>query len=122
MLLALASAVFLGSEFLGTRYHILPSQISDFSFVASYDSQGHGGVIRPRLHTEVSCNQSQSQNHITTDGQSVSLGVEPPSGAHDQIFIAVWQLQSCYCGAASLTRGRVCLLSESLPVLVSHLL
>jgi hypothetical protein len=30
-----------------------------------------------------------SQSHTVTDGQSVSLGVEPPSGAHDQIFIAV---------------------------------
>jgi hypothetical protein len=32
MLLALASAVFLGSEFLGTRDHILLSQIWDFPF------------------------------------------------------------------------------------------
>jgi hypothetical protein len=40
-----------------------------------------------------------------TVSQSVSLGVEPPPGAHDQIFIAVWQLQSCYCVAPSLTRG-----------------
>jgi hypothetical protein len=29
----------------------LLSQIWDFLFVASYDSQGHGGDIRPRLHT-----------------------------------------------------------------------
>jgi hypothetical protein len=33
-----------------------------------------------------------------------------PSGAHDQIFISVWQLRSCFRGAPSLTRGRVCLL------------
>jgi hypothetical protein len=37
--------------------------------------------------------QSRNQSHIATDGesvsQSVSLGAEPPSGAHDQIFIAV---------------------------------
>jgi hypothetical protein len=51
MLLALASIFFLGSESLGTRDHILLSQIWDFPFVASYDSQGHGGGIRPRLHT-----------------------------------------------------------------------
>jgi hypothetical protein len=51
MLLALASAVFLWSEYLGTRDNILLSQVWDFSFVASYDSQGHGGSIRPRLHT-----------------------------------------------------------------------
>jgi hypothetical protein len=51
MLLALARAVFLGSESLGTRDHILPYQIETSFFVASYDSQGHGGGIRPRLHT-----------------------------------------------------------------------
>jgi hypothetical protein len=37
-----------------------------------------------------------------TVSQSVSLG--------DRILIAVWQLRSCFCGAPSLTRGRVCLL------------
>jgi hypothetical protein len=62
-------------------------------FVASYDSQGHGGGIQPRLHTVLLGLSGQSQNHIVTDGhsvsQSVSLRVEPPSGAHDQIFIAV---------------------------------
>jgi hypothetical protein len=51
MLLALGSTVILGSESRGTRYHILLSQIRDFPFVASYDSQGYGGGIRPRLHT-----------------------------------------------------------------------
>jgi hypothetical protein len=29
---------------------------------------------------------------------------------NDQILITVWQLRSCFCGAPSLTRGRVCLL------------
>jgi hypothetical protein len=53
----------------------------------------------------------QSQSHIATDGQSVSKSLcRAPSGAHDQIFITVWQLRSCFCGAPSLTRGRVCLL------------
>jgi hypothetical protein len=32
------------------------------------------------------------------------------SGAHDHIFFTVWQLRSCFCGAPSLMRGRVCLL------------
>jgi hypothetical protein len=36
--------------------------------VAPYDSQGYGGGIRPRLHTD-----SQSQSYVTTDGQSASL-------------------------------------------------
>jgi hypothetical protein len=50
MLLALASVVFLRFESFGTRDHILLSQIWDFLFLASYDSQGHGGGIRHRLH------------------------------------------------------------------------
>jgi hypothetical protein len=44
--------------------------------------------------------QSKSQLRLTVS-QSVSLGVEPRY---------VWQLRSCYCGAPSLTRGRVYLL------------
>jgi hypothetical protein len=35
------------------REHILLSQIRDFLFVASYDSQGYGGGIRPLLHTGI---------------------------------------------------------------------
>jgi hypothetical protein len=54
LLLALASAVILGSESRGARDHILLPQIRDFLFVASYDSQGYGGGIRPRLHTGLS--------------------------------------------------------------------
>jgi hypothetical protein len=54
MLLALASAVFLGSESLGTRDHILLSRFETSLFVASYDSQGHGGGIRPSLHAGIS--------------------------------------------------------------------
>jgi hypothetical protein len=53
---------------------------------------------------------SQSQSHVATDGQSVSKPrCGAPSGAHDQIFITAWQLRSWFCGAPSLTRGRVCL-------------
>jgi hypothetical protein len=44
-LLALVSAVILGFESPGIHGHILLSQIRDFFFVASYDSQGYGGVI-----------------------------------------------------------------------------
>jgi hypothetical protein len=80
LLLGLASAVTLWSESLGTRDHILLSQIRDSPnlegqvpvfisprkrvvqlypqalgslFVASYDSQGYDGGIRPRLHTGI---------------------------------------------------------------------
>jgi hypothetical protein len=79
-LLALASAVILGSESLGTRDHILLSQIWDFLFGTSY-SPPHGFF--------------QSLSHIATDGQSVTKSWCPaPFGAYDQIFSTVWQLRS----------------------------
>jgi hypothetical protein len=53
MLLAFANIVFLGSESLGTRDHILLSQIWDFPFRRLYDSRGHGGGIQTHLHTGV---------------------------------------------------------------------
>jgi hypothetical protein len=45
-LVALASAVILGSESPGTRDLILLSQIRDFILDSSYNSQGYGGGIR----------------------------------------------------------------------------
>jgi hypothetical protein len=57
-------------------------------YVASYDSQGHGGGIRPRLHTGFSFSESESESDVTTDSQSASLSWnKAPSGAYDQIFI-----------------------------------
>jgi hypothetical protein len=51
---------------------------------------------------------SQSQSYIATDGRSISKSwCRAPSGTHDKTFIIVWQLRSCFCGAPSLTRGRV---------------
>jgi hypothetical protein len=59
------------------------------------------------LNTTACQCQSQSHSHIATDGRSVSKSwCRAPFGAHDQIFITVWQLR--FCGAPSLTRGRVC--------------
>jgi hypothetical protein len=62
-----------------------------------------------RISLETELLSSQSQSHIATDGEPVSKSwCRAPSGAYDQILITVWQLQSCFCGAPSLTRGRVC--------------
>jgi hypothetical protein len=43
-----------------------------------------------------------------TVSQPVCLGIKHPSETYDQIFITVRQLLVCWCGALSLTRGRVC--------------
>jgi hypothetical protein len=42
--------------------------------------------------------------------QSANPGIKHPFGAYDQIFITVWQLWFCFCGASSLMGGQVCLL------------
>jgi hypothetical protein len=61
--------------------------------------------------TTVPYYSSQSQSYIATDGQSISKSWRrAPSGDHDQIFITLWQLRSCFCGSPSLTRGRFCIL------------
>jgi hypothetical protein len=53
--------------------------------------------------------ESEPESYITTDGRRpVCFGINHSSGAYDQIFITVRQLQVCWRGALSLTRGRVC--------------
>jgi hypothetical protein len=54
-----------------------------------------------------------------TISRLVCLGIKHPSGSQDQIFITVKQLQACWCGAPSLTRGQVCLLPDSQSAIVS---
>jgi hypothetical protein len=52
--------------------------------------------------------QSQSQSHITTDGQSVSMSwCRAQSGTFEQNFFSSKLLYSLF-GAPSLTRGRGC--------------
>jgi hypothetical protein len=59
--------------------------------------------------SEDSLMKSKSKSHAT-DGQSISKSYcRAPPGAHGQIFITLWQLRSCFCGAPFLTRGQVCL-------------
>jgi hypothetical protein len=61
------------------------------------------------LWLESPSSQCKSQSHFTTYGQSlVCLGIKHPSGTYDKIFITLRQLLVCWCGALSLTRGRVC--------------
>jgi hypothetical protein len=58
-------------------------------FVASYDSQGYGGGIRPRLHTGLT-NYVKVKVKVTLRlavyRQSVHIGVKPLE-THDQTFL-----------------------------------
>jgi hypothetical protein len=113
LLLVLASAVILRSDYRGTRDHILLSQIRDFPnleaqvpvfispknrvaqlypqalgslFVASYDSQGYGGGIRPRLHTGVKQSRSgryeEEKNLVYLPAIEPQLLGHPAPGLH----------------------------------------
>jgi hypothetical protein len=56
-------------------------------------------------------NWSESQSYVTIDGQSASLSwCQAPILDLRPDFFFVWQLRVCWCGAPSLTRGRVYLL------------
>jgi hypothetical protein len=88
-------------------------------FVASYDSQGYGGGIRPRLYTEY-VYLSKSKSKLCYDRRPVgqSLLVSSTQLGLMTIFLFVRQLRVCWCGALSLTREQVCR-SQLLPVLAS---
>jgi hypothetical protein len=83
-----------------TMFHCLRSKTS--LFVASYDSQGYGGGIRPRLDTG-----RLSLMLRPMVSRPVCHGIKHPSRAYDQSFINVWQLR-VLMWALSLTRRRVC--------------
>jgi hypothetical protein len=91
-------------------FHTLPNHAKSFPGRSVFTSSClflyslNGGSFPMRIQS-----QSQSQSHIVTDGQSLSKSwCRAPIWAHDQIFFTVWHLPSCFCGAPSLTRGRVC--------------
>jgi hypothetical protein len=84
MLLALASAVFVGSDSFGLDYFYC-LRLETSLFVASYDSQGHGGGSRPRLHTGME--PSVTPNHTLT-GYSLSTNSYKPSVGQRKTNIA----------------------------------
>jgi hypothetical protein len=74
----------------GTRNHILRFETS--LFVASYDSQGGGGGVRPRLHTGV------------TDGQSIPSQFQLPYSLISSRHGPRRETQSLYCCMAQTTQ------------------
>jgi hypothetical protein len=87
MLLALPSVVFLGSESLSTVTIFYCLRFETSLFVASFDSQGHGGGIRTRLHTGKKFVKVKVKVtlRLAVYRQSICLGVKPLE-THDQNF------------------------------------
>jgi hypothetical protein len=86
-----------------------PADVSKLNCLSvSISSQSSSAeVSRDSLNSPL----SPSQSHNAIDSQSDSKSSCPaPSGAHDQIFISIWQLRYCFCREPSLTIERVCLL------------
>jgi hypothetical protein len=74
-------------------------------------------VLPPVFNCPLPNTQSQSQSYITTDSQSVSVGVEPNLGLLTRdltslffffVCVCFWKLLPCHLGAL---RGRICHLS-----------
>jgi hypothetical protein len=111
----------------GPRIYIPQEQVSPVipqalgsDFVASYDSQGYGGGTRTGLYTGLL--ELLKVTLRLTVGQSVCLSwCRAPFWDHDQVLVPVWQLLTCQYGAPSLTRGRVCRLSEAQSAVISQL-
>jgi hypothetical protein len=91
--LALASAVFLGPSPLGLATVFCCLRFETSLFVASYDSQGHGGGIRPRLHMGASlslCSTRDCRNlpsQIELRGLNSRHRVEGYSLQRERVFI-----------------------------------
>jgi hypothetical protein len=62
----------------------------------------------------IDCRRCLSLILRPTVSRPVCLGIKHPSGAYDQSFTTVRQLPVCWCGALSLTIGRVCRLQSLL--------
>jgi hypothetical protein len=125
---SIGQSVFVSSTHLGpkTRFLIMPESCGFvdmerplwredgcvvYNFCWPSPEQSFSDPSRAGPITIFYCLRTQSQSHIATDGQSISKSwCRAPSGAHAQIFITPPLLRSCFCGALSLTRGRVCLL------------
>jgi hypothetical protein len=94
VLLALANAVILGSSPLGlaTVFYCLRFETS--LFVASYDSQGHGGGIWPRLHS--SCSSLYSLGTDRTENTSPNSSIVASHSCHmDHVENTALQLLHC---------------------------
>jgi hypothetical protein len=96
---SLTSYYILFSTYVGTQNR----HIGDFSS----GSLPAEGVAHPSrcFSQSLAAEDVASQSHVTADGQSVCLSVEP------QIVVIVRQLWFCRYGVPYLTRGRVCHLS-----------
>jgi hypothetical protein len=110
LLLALLSTVILGPSSVGLAAIFYCLRFDTSLFVASYDTQGYSGNIRPHLHKGRTLELSNCLSLMLrpTVSRPVCLGIKHLSVAYDQIYITFSHLLVCWYGALPLTRGLVC--------------
>jgi hypothetical protein len=75
-------------------------------------SEARSSSANPALRTDFRCTETNFEAKLRYDWRPVSMSWCPAFPcSHDQMFVTVWRLLLCLCGAPSLTKGRVCLLS-----------
>jgi hypothetical protein len=77
-------------------------------------SVGRLYCFKANMHTVLCDSPKISLILQPTVGRPVCLGIKHPSGAYNQIFITVRQLQVCSCGVLSVMRWQVCRLQSLL--------
>jgi hypothetical protein len=112
LMLVFASAVIFGSDFRETRDHILLSQIRDFPFGRLRRLAGlRWRYSAPPAHEIIVKVKVKVMLRPTGQSASLSWNKAPIWGLRPDLYYC--QLQACWCGALSLTRGRVCRLPDS---------
>jgi hypothetical protein len=108
-----------------SRYHCTTAHTKSLNHTFSLHrptSNSSSTILLKFLNSQFQFSDPLSQSYVTTDGQSASLSWNkaPIWGLRPDLYYCQ-TVAGLLCGALSLTRGRVCRLSESQSAVISLL-